>query len=174
MTVSPNFLAARLLRVFLACHILEPLASPFTAATPTDVLLPNVRTANPHCKSVPGSAGWPSDAAWHRFNESTGGRLLRASPRGALCHPGQPNYDTTKCPVIQSAWRTYDFHQEDPVSSMWNQFNNDTCLPDPSSPCSGEGYPIFVLNATTAQHVKLGIDFGRIPDSSAWCIFPDG
>ncbi|KAJ5291272.1 hypothetical protein N7478_000523 [Penicillium angulare] len=39
--------------------------------------------------------------------------------------------------------------------------NNDSCLPDNSAPCSGLGYPTYVVNATSAKEVKLGIDFAR-------------
>ena len=48
----------------------------------------------------------------------------------------------------------------DPVSTLWNNWNNDTCLPDPKLPCSDDGYPSLVVNATTARHVQLAVDFG--------------
>lgn len=44
---------------------------------------------------------------------------------------------------------------------MWQQFNNDTCLVDPNSPCSNAGYPAYVVNATTAEDVQLSFDFAR-------------
>ncbi|KAM0323137.1 hypothetical protein ACHAQA_008987 [Verticillium albo-atrum] len=44
---------------------------------------------------------------------------------------------------------------------MWDNFSNDTCLPNPAYPCSPDGYPPYVVNATTAEHVKLGVDFAR-------------
>lgn len=47
------------------------------------------------------------------------------------------------------------------MSIAWNNMNNDSCLPDPSAPCSGLGYPVYVVNATSAEEVKLGIDFAR-------------
>ena len=112
------------------------------------------------CKSVPGTPSWPSTELWNQLNASTDGRLLRPAPPGAVCHPGQPTYDAGQCPAVESGWKVYDFHSADPVSSMWNQFNNDSCLPNASYPCSRQGYPQFVINATTAQHVKLGVDFG--------------
>jgi len=71
-----------------------------------------------------------------------------------LCSPD-------KCVSVTAAWRTYVFHQNDPVSNMWQQFNNDTCLVDPNTPCSPAGYPAYVVNATTARDVKLGLDFGK-------------
>src|SRR3569833_166632 len=83
-----------------------------------DVVAARDYPQHPSCKSVPGSASWPSVESWSRLNESTGGRLLRPTPPGAVCHPGQPTYDAAKCPGVTSAWRTHEFHQADPVSSM--------------------------------------------------------
>lgn len=39
--------------------------------------------------------------------------------------------------------------------------NNDSCLPNTSTPCSGLGYPVYVVNASSATDVKLAIDFAR-------------
>jgi FAD/FMN-containing dehydrogenase len=44
---------------------------------------------------------------------------------------------------------------------MENNWNNDTCLPIATYPCSGQGYPIYVVNATCAEDVKKGVDFAR-------------
>lgn len=138
----------------LAIHILiaSSLTSSLASAHPPP---------SPFCKAVPNTPSWPSPSSWARLNASTGGRLLRPPPPGAVCHPDQSTYNTTACPSVQAAWSTYDFHQRDPVSSMWNQYNNDTCLPLPGYPCSGVGYPVFVVNATIPQHVKLAVQFAR-------------
>jgi hypothetical protein len=45
---------------------------------------------------------------------------------------------------------------------MWDNFANWTCLPDPNAPCTGKGYPAYVINATTTEHVKAGVDFGKL------------
>ncbi|PKS05203.1 hypothetical protein jhhlp_008571 [Lomentospora prolificans] len=58
-------------------------------------------------------------------------------------------------------WSLYEFHVSNPVSPIWNQFANDTCLPDPELPCSGKGYPIDVINATSPEHVQAGVRFAR-------------
>jgi FAD/FMN-containing dehydrogenase len=58
-------------------------------------------------------------------------------------------------------WSTYEFHAADPVSVDWNQWTNDTCLPWSGYHCSGDGYPKVVLNASTAAHIKAGVDFAR-------------
>jgi hypothetical protein len=114
---------------------------------------------SPHCKSVPSSPTWPCPSLWAHLNTTVSGRLLAPSPPGAVCHPSQPTYNASACPALQTAWTTYTFHQSDPVSSMWNQWNNDTCLPLPNNPCSGAGYPIYVINASTPAHVQAGVKF---------------
>ncbi|KAI1190764.1 hypothetical protein F5B17DRAFT_437981 [Nemania serpens] len=114
------------------------------------------------CKAFPGTAAWPSEESWAKFNTSTGGKLIEPGPPpGAVCHPGQPTFNSDQCAIVTAAWRTYDFHQSHPVSNMWQQFNNDTCLVSPDTPCSGAGYPAYVVNATTAMDVKLSFDFAR-------------
>lgn len=90
------------------------------------------------CKTTPDSPDWPSLSMWNNLNESVAGRLLQPSPPGAVCHPGQPTYDADLCPAVQAGWLTYDWHSRDPVSTDWNNWNNDTCLPDASYPCSGQ------------------------------------
>ncbi|KAI0453359.1 FAD-binding domain-containing protein [Xylaria acuta] len=114
------------------------------------------------CKAFPGTTAWPSQENWSKFNQSTGGKLIRPGPPpGAVCHPGEPTFNPDKCAIVTAAWGIYDFHQSDPVSNMWQQFNNDTCLVDPDTPCSGAGYPAYVVNATAAMDVKLSFDFAR-------------
>jgi hypothetical protein len=44
---------------------------------------------------------------------------------------------------------------------MWDNWANFTCFPDPELPCGVGGYPAYVVNATTAEHVKAGVDFGE-------------
>ncbi|GAW19589.1 hypothetical protein ANO14919_090770 [Xylariales sp. No.14919] len=114
------------------------------------------------CKAFPGTPTWPPEETWTKFNQSTGGKLIKpGAPPGAVCHPGQPTFDADQCAIVTAAWGTYDFHASNPVSNMWQQFNNDTCLVNPDYPCSGEGYPAYVVNATTAKDVKLSLEFAR-------------
>ncbi|GJN81772.1 hypothetical protein PLIIFM63780_005307 [Purpureocillium lilacinum] len=113
------------------------------------------------CKAAPGSRAWPSPGAWNALNSTVGGRLLAPAPPGAVCHPDQPTYNPEQCPAAQRGWSSYDWHAADPVSMMMDQFANDTCLPNAQYPCSGKGYPNYVVNATTASHVKAAVDFAR-------------
>jgi len=114
------------------------------------------------CKVTPEDPGWPSLQEWDTFNTSLGGALLRPALPGGVCHPGQPNYDAALCPNITTLWDTsLYFHEDDPISNAFNNWNNDSCLPDPQTPCSGEGYPIYVVNATKPEHVQKAVDFAR-------------
>ncbi|KAJ8131939.1 hypothetical protein O1611_g1684 [Lasiodiplodia mahajangana] len=114
------------------------------------------------CKAFPGTAGWPSEESWSKFNTTLRGKLIKPGPPpGAVCHPGEPTFNSDQCAIVTAAWGTYDFHQASPVSNMWQQFNNDTCLVGPNTPCSGAGYPAYVVNATTAVDVKLSLEFAR-------------
>ncbi|KAH6971021.1 hypothetical protein BKA56DRAFT_558365 [Ilyonectria sp. MPI-CAGE-AT-0026] len=113
------------------------------------------------CKASPGTPGWPSETQWNHLNQSLGGRLLQPTPPAAVCHPDWPNYSPSACSDVKSNWSVYEYHCGNPVSVMWDQFTNDTCLPNEYFPCRAGGYPAYVVNATTPEHVKLGIDFAR-------------
>ncbi|KAL7816041.1 hypothetical protein V8C44DRAFT_307463 [Trichoderma aethiopicum] len=113
------------------------------------------------CKAYPGAPSWPPAHAWASLNRTLNGRLLRPVPPGAVCHPDQPTFNSSQCAAVAAEWKTYEFHVESPVSVMWDKFDNFTCLPEEDAPCSTAGYPAYVVNASSAEHVKIGIDFAR-------------
>src|SRR5271170_218707 len=113
------------------------------------------------CKATPGSPSWPSPSAWQSLNNSISGRLLQPSPPGAVCHPGQPTYNANTCASVQVEWLNTTFHADNPISVDYENWNNDSCLPSPQAPCSDAGYPIYVVNASTPQDVKAGVNFAR-------------
>jgi hypothetical protein len=127
------------------------------------IMLPTLAGyAHAACKAIPGTSGWPSTEEWAIFNISLGGVLLKPPPPGGVCHPGEPNYNAALCPTVTTLWNTsFNFHEDDPISNAFNNWNNDSCLPYPQAPCSGEGYPIFVVNATKPEHVQKAIEFAR-------------
>ncbi|RDA89010.1 hypothetical protein CP532_0668 [Ophiocordyceps camponoti-leonardi (nom. inval.)] len=119
-------------------------------------------TSKPDCKTFPGDEVWPSEAIWTTLNHTLDGRLLTSSPPpGAACHVDQTYPNVRECQRLKEDWTRYQWHSEDPVSVMWDQFTNYSCLPDPSFPCSSQGYPPYVINASTSEHVKAGIDFAK-------------
>ncbi|QKX58297.1 uncharacterized protein TRUGW13939_05419 [Talaromyces rugulosus] len=120
-----------------------------------------VEAHNEMCKSTPNDASWPSLCQWNHLNESLSGRLIHPSPPALACHPSYPGFNNDTCTNITSSWSTFAFHQDNPISTAWNNINNDSCLPNASAPCSGLGYPVYVVNATSAKDVKLAIDFAR-------------
>lgn len=121
----------------------------------------NLASADQQCKAVPGTSSWPSLTKWNALNQSIEGRLLRPSPPGAVCHSSRPEYNAAACTIVTNGWAVIDFQPTLPNGNAWNNWNNDSCLPDPTAPCSGEGYPVYVINARSSQDVKHGIDFAR-------------
>lgn len=95
--------------------------------------------SSPSCKSVPSDPTWPVPEVWAQFNTTLNGQLLQPNPPGAVCHPTHPTYNATICTEVQLSWSSEFFHQRDPISAEWNNWNNDSCLPDPNFPCSSVG-----------------------------------
>lgn len=114
------------------------------------------------CKAVPGDPGWPSADRWAALNSTVGGRLIAPVPPAAPCHAEQPSYDEATCANLKEAFKTYEFYVGIPVGSQVPGWDNDTCLPLETAPCSAAGYPAYVINATSALDVKAGVDFGKI------------
>ena len=113
------------------------------------------------CKEYPGSPHWPSLEQWKNLNESVSYQLLQPLPPAAACHPNEATFNNATCAVIAAEWTNSSFHAANPISVMDNYWSNDSCLPSPANPCSGEAYPIYVVNASTPELVKIAIDFAR-------------
>ena len=127
----------------------------FAAGTPKHIIQQN-------CKPVPGDSTWPISRQWQALNISLHGRLLTPSPPGAVCHPTQATFNPVTCASVTTQWGYNSFHTTNPISNNLNNWNNDTCLPIPTYPCSGDGYPRYVINATSAEDVRKGVDFARM------------
>jgi hypothetical protein len=144
-----NTMCASPTKTAMLCYVLQLLGLAVTSL------------ADSKCKATPGSNNWPSDIEWAKLNTSLSGRLLKPPPPGAVCHQDQPTFDPAACPEVAADWLTSAWQSDNPVGTICNNFNNDTCLPNATYPCSGEGYPIYVVNATCAEDVKQGVDFAR-------------
>lgn len=114
-----------------------------------------------NCKVFPGDRNWPSDETWEKLNKTLGGVLIKPVPLAAACYHENGTHDAACDAIKQRLWN-YDFHHADPVSVMWNQYSNFTCLPNPATPCSSRGYPAYVVDASTVKHVQHAVNFGSI------------
>ncbi|KAM0401260.1 hypothetical protein ACHAQC_001941 [Fusarium culmorum] len=123
-------------------------------------LLPSA-LADHSCKAYPGTSDWPSHKTWSRLNSTLSGHLLAPTPPGSVCHKNWSEYNKDTCSNVAAAWKHYEFHTENPVSVIYDQYPNWTCLPDADYPCSDAGYPAYVINATKAEHLQIGVDFAR-------------
>ncbi|KIX10069.1 uncharacterized protein Z518_01150 [Rhinocladiella mackenziei CBS 650.93] len=92
------------------------------------------------------------------LNESISGRLKATIPAGMVCHPEQPVFDNVSCRTVQEQWTNSSWHANDPSSSA---YNDDACLPNVSAPCSTNGYPAYVIEATNRLDVQRGVDFAK-------------
>ncbi|KAE9983863.1 hypothetical protein BLS_003521 [Venturia inaequalis] len=123
--------------------------------------LGNASPAQSSCKAVPGNPDWPSDADWTTLNKALGGRLLKPAPPAAVCHRGWSTYSAAACSDLNQGWKNSDWHAANPTSSMWQNYNNYSCPPEPNAPCTNAGYPVYVVAAKTVDDVKAAVDFAR-------------
>lgn len=114
-----------------------------------------------HCKPVPGDAEWPADSEWAALNSTIQGRLLRPTPPAAACHVGRPEYDNTACDAVKKGFGDSDWHAQNPVSNMWQNWNNYSCTPIAGGGCSGKGYPVFVVAAKEPEDVAQAVKFAK-------------
>lgn len=152
----------------VAANVLLLLRLAFIGAALTPPCIP----ITPICKAFPGGSSWPSADQWAQLNRTLEGHLLRPRLPGGVCHLGEPNFDEVLCEKVgaggefmQGLWGSYEWHAEDPLSMPWNNWANWTCLPDQQAPCSRDGYPAYVVNASSAKQVAIGLQFGRLLSS---------
>jgi hypothetical protein len=117
--------------------------------------------ASTSCKVVPSSPQWPAESAWATLNATITGRLMKPLAPAAACHRDQPNYDAGACEEITDNFKRGKFHTDHPTSSMWQNYNNYSCMPDAAATCSSSGYPVFVVAATSAKDVQAAVNFAR-------------
>jgi hypothetical protein len=121
----------------------------------------SANAASSSCKVVPSSPQWPDANAWAGLNATITGRLMKPLPLAASCHRDQPNYDTGACEEVRDRFKIGSFHTDHPTSSMWQNYNNYSCMPDAAAPCSNNGYPVYVVAAKSAKDVQAAVNFAR-------------
>jgi len=118
------------------------------------------------CKVYPGDHNWPSDDAWSKLNDLSGGRLIAdPTPLAAVCYPDQPSYDPIKCASYTTPeWQRSYIHMGDSIEMMSPVAQGMTCTPPTlfdSRGCSRGGFPKYVMNATEPKHIQLAVNFAR-------------
>jgi hypothetical protein len=120
--------------------------------------------ATSRCKVYPDDPAWPSEEAWTKLNELTDNRLLvKPQPQASVCYDG-PYYDGAKCAELTAKWSSSYIHFPDPLEMMSPTAQGMTCVPPTvfnTHTCTRGGFPMYVINATTPEHVQLGVNFAR-------------
>ncbi|CAP65560.1 uncharacterized protein PODANS_6_10520 [Podospora anserina S mat+] len=136
---------------------LFPFTGQNTPATPN-------RLSPGTCKVFPGDNDWPSPEAWDAFGKVLGGALIKTVPAAAVCYANTGLYDAQRCSQVQANFSNPYFHEDDPTSNFFPNFQGRTCLPtsDPrSSNCTHGAFPVYAVNATNVQQIQLAINFAR-------------
>ncbi|KAF9523813.1 FAD/FMN-containing isoamyl alcohol oxidase-like protein MreA [Crepidotus variabilis] len=119
--------------------------------------------ASGDCKIFPGDTNWPSETRWAAFNTTLGGALIKTLAPASPCYANQPNYNPTECSTIRSQFSQLAFQMENPNSIMSDWLTGATCPPttNTNGTCLQGGYPVYVVNATTAKHIQAAVNFAR-------------
>ncbi|KAF3386909.1 putative FAD-linked oxidoreductase [Penicillium rolfsii] len=139
---------------------------------PLWLLAHGVAAAEQQCKCAPTDSCWPSDAKWSSLNETVSGRLIKTIPPGSVCYQTEPDYNRTACDLLLKNWPNSEYHSSNPVTVSDPLWSNSSCTPiypngtsisgDPNAGAKGcsLGYlSAYVVNATSAQHVKATLHF---------------
>ncbi|KAK4198084.1 6-hydroxy-D-nicotine oxidase [Triangularia verruculosa] len=122
------------------------------------------------CKCSPGQLCWPHQGKWNQLNATVGGNLKLHVPPAASCYNtftgplGTVNtYDAAACADVHANWEDEMWTVEKPGAALWTYFTNETCRPtlNPTDTCTLGYYGVYVITATTRNHIKAGIDFAR-------------
>ncbi|CAK7203866.1 hypothetical protein SEUCBS139899_006615 [Sporothrix eucalyptigena] len=128
----------------------------------------STNTTLPTCKAFPGHLDWPKDDVWHELATLLNGTnvLLKPAPASSVCHNGTAynNYDAAACANITEGWATEFVRMDHPIEPVSPLFEGLTCLPPTpgaSGGCTQGGYPVYVVNVSTAAHVQAAVNFAR-------------
>ncbi|KAK3356456.1 FAD binding domain-containing protein [Lasiosphaeria hispida] len=140
-----------------------------------EVREPLSSTAPPKCKCYPGDSCWPSTAGWAALNRTVGGRLIRATPPGAVCYDsfeGVPTKNAIKCAEVALQWTNASWTADQATIPMIPLWSNNTCEPNtatgqPGPPggcsdaCSIGFLSQYAILAKSADDVAAGVNFAR-------------
>lgn len=137
-------------------------------------LSPSVFAISQTCKCAPSDLCWPSEDEFNALNQTVAGKLIKGVPPGSVCYQESPwsNYNEADCEYVRANWLNSTFHALNPISIGFPQWAGNPCPPifpngtsvdgDPiagKKGCSLGAYPVYALNATTAEHVSEVVRF---------------
>jgi hypothetical protein len=139
-----------------------PWGPPRFAPSPVSENFSSAATGIPKgsCKWIPGQEGWPSDADWTELNRQVQGRLTKPTPPAAPCHRELGGAGGGNCQSVSDGFGDSAWHARNPISNMWQNYNNYSCMPS-GGVCTTDGYPVYVVAARSAGDVKAAVDFAR-------------
>ncbi|KAJ5188311.1 FAD-binding type 2 [Penicillium cf. griseofulvum] len=132
---------------------------------------------DPLCRNIPGDKGWPNQGAWHRLNNTVGGRLIETVPLAHICHDTgiYPAFNEPACEDLQEAFNEagahtlygipyfdpYHVSQPQPGEFMNAYFLNTSCSPftPKSVPCELGNRAVYSINVTGPTDVQAGMKF---------------
>ncbi|KAF3258158.1 hypothetical protein TWF217_005850 [Orbilia oligospora] len=118
------------------------------------------------CKCRPSDPCWPAPNDWNQLNDTVNGHLIRTTPPGIACYPGE-FYNKTACEMITSVYQSSDLIAKNPYMIDFPGYAGDPCPPNndtqsAGTTCNGIGwYPAYVINATNVEAVQAGVSFSR-------------
>ncbi|CAG7923433.1 unnamed protein product [Penicillium olsonii] len=133
-------------------------------------LLALTATAKQTCKSSPGDLSWPSQNEWNSLNQSIQGTLIKTSPAGSSCYPGNPFDSSENCTAVKNHWSSAAYHAAWPESIDYSIYANNSCLPPgvdgytTGKECSIGGLPQYIVNASTEHQVATAMKWASQRD----------
>ncbi|KAJ7100689.1 FAD-binding domain-containing protein [Mycena belliarum] len=115
--------------------------------------------ANPTCRNIPGSAGFPSPGTWDALNSTVSGRLVKVVPFAKYCHslPGGACTD--------EQWTSALFRSTIPGAMdqvNWEQSYDSTppslCLRNATT-CGQGDVPLYSVEAETVADIQAAVKF---------------
>ena len=116
---------------------------------------------NSTCKAATGKPNWPAEQDWSELNRLVAGKLLKPVPAAAPCHRNTPAYNAAKCETILGNWKSPEFHSHHPTSTLWSNVNGYSCPTEGRTTCEGHGFPVYVVNASSAQQIGTAIKWSK-------------
>jgi hypothetical protein len=122
----------------------------------------------------PSDPCWPSETDWLTLNQTVSGRLIKTKPPGSVCYESESDYNKSACEHLLRIWSNSEYHSSNPVTVSDPLWSNSSCTPiypngtsvsgDPNA--GGKGCSLgylspYVVNATTAQHVRATLQFAE-------------